>query len=53
MTGITVFPDMVSFVELSVVRYNAVYSVETQPTVLKDTSPPSSGSKNEPSKKPA
>jgi hypothetical protein len=34
-------------------RYNAVQSVERQPTFRKHMSPPSSGSKNKLSKKPA
>jgi hypothetical protein len=33
--------------------YNAVYSVKSQPTFQKKTSPPSSGSKKKPRKKPA
>jgi hypothetical protein len=33
--------------------YNAVYSVESQPTFRRNISPPSSGSKNKQSKKPA
>jgi hypothetical protein len=31
--------------------YNAVYSVEEEPTFRKNISPPSSGSKNKPSEK--
>jgi hypothetical protein len=53
MPGIAAVLDMVSFVELSVVGYNAVYSVKSQPTVRGNMSPPSSGSKKRPSKKPA
>jgi hypothetical protein len=53
MGGIAAVPYMLSFVELSVVGYNAVYSVESQPTVRGNMSPPFSRSKNKPIKKPA
>jgi hypothetical protein len=33
--------------------YNAVQSIESQPTFRRNMSPPSSGSEKEPSKKPA
>jgi hypothetical protein len=39
--------------ECYLLGYNAVYSVESQPMFRRNTSPPSSGSKNKPSKKPA
>jgi hypothetical protein len=39
--------------ELYLLWYNAMYSVESQPTFQRNVSPPSSGSKNKASKKPA
>jgi hypothetical protein len=39
--------------ELYLLGYNALYSAEFQPTFQRNISPPSSGSKNKPNKKPA
>jgi hypothetical protein len=39
--------------EYYILEYNAVYSVGSKPTFRRNISPPSSGSKNEPRKKPA
>jgi hypothetical protein len=39
--------------EYYLLGYNAMYSVECQPVFRGNISPPSSGSKNRPSKKPA
>jgi hypothetical protein len=44
-------PDKVIPEELYLLRYNAVQSIESQPTFRRNISPPSSGSKNKPSKK--
>jgi hypothetical protein len=41
------------FEEFCLLGYNAVYSVESQPTFQRNISPPFSRSKNKPSKKPA
>jgi hypothetical protein len=40
------------FEEFRLIRYNAVQSTESQPTFQRNMSPPSSRSKDDPSKKP-
>jgi hypothetical protein len=43
--------DSGGYDEFYLLGYNAVYSIESQPTFRKNMSPPSSGSKNKQSKK--
>jgi hypothetical protein len=50
---LTYFANISLFEEFYLLGYNTVQAAESQPTFRKNMSPPSPGSKNKPSKKPA